>query len=138
MNAGSIGKIVYVVAADLDHGASIARLLKRAGYSAEPFIDHRQLLERYSAQPADCVISDVDAGQLGDPAFAERLRQIDPAAAIFFMTALSAARTRVNSTSQHDGIGYLEKPIDGEHLLAAVGDGTSWSKRTRFTVAGAS
>ena len=61
--------IVYVVDDDCDLGASLARLLKRSGYSAEPFVDPAQLLAAYATAPADCILIDVLMGELDGLAF---------------------------------------------------------------------
>jgi two-component system, LuxR family, response regulator FixJ len=54
--------IVYVVDDDCDLGASLARLLNRSGFAAEPFVDPAQLLAAYTAAPAACILTDVMMG----------------------------------------------------------------------------
>jgi FixJ family two-component response regulator len=122
---------VYVVDDDCDLGASLARLLRRSGYAAEPFVDPQQLLDAYAQAPADCILTDVMMGDLDGFAFADRLRQIDPAAAIVFMTAWPTVSSAVDSIRRYGGVDYLEKPIDEERLLSALAEGTGWSRRRR-------
>ena len=124
--------IVYVVDDDCDLGASLARLLKRSGFAAEPFVDPLQLLDAYAEAPADCILTDVMMGDLDGFAFADRLRQIDPAAAIVFMTAWPTVSSAVDSIRRYGGVDYLEKPIDEERLLAAISEGAAWSRRRRL------
>ena len=123
--------IVYVVDDDCDLGASLARLLNRSGYAAEPFIDPLQLLEAYAAAPADCILTDVMMGDLDGFGFADKLRVIDPATSIVFMTAWPTVSSAVDSIRRHGGVDYLEKPIDEPRLLAAIEQGVAWSRRRR-------
>lgn len=123
--------IVYVVDDDCDLAASLARLLNRSSYSADPFIDPQQLLAAYSAAPADCVLTDVMMGDLDGFAFADKLREIDPATSIIFMTAWPTVSSAVDSIRRYGGVDYLEKPIDEPRLLAAIDEGVAWSRRRR-------
>ena len=123
--------IVYVVDDDCDLGASLARLLNRSGFAAEPFVDPAQLLAAYTAAPAACILTDVMMGDLDGFAFADRLREIDPATSILFMTAWPTVSSAVDAVRRYGGLDYLEKPVDEQRLLAAVGEGVAWSRRRR-------
>jgi FixJ family two-component response regulator len=123
--------IVYVVDDDCDLGASLARLLNRSGYRAEPFADPAQLLAAYTAAPASCVLTDVMMGEIDGFAFADQLRRIDPATAIIFMTAWPKVSNAVDAVRRYGGLDYLDKPVDEQRLLAAVHEGVQWSRRRR-------
>ena len=123
--------LVYVVDDDPDLGASVARMLRRAGYRAEPFIDPQQLLSAYADAPAACIVTDIMMGELDGFAFADRLRQIDSAASIIFMTAWPTTANAVDSVRRYGGLDYLEKPLDDQRLLTAVAEGVEWSARRR-------
>lgn len=123
--------LIYVVDDDPDLGASVARMLRRAGYNAEPFIDPQQLLLAYAAAPADCIVTDIMMGELDGFAFADRLRQMDSAASIIFMTAWPTTANAVDSVRRYGGLDYLEKPLDDQRLLTAVAEGVEWSVRRR-------
>jgi FixJ family two-component response regulator len=123
--------MVYVVDDDCDLGASIARLLRRSGFEAEPFVDPEQLLAAYAEAPADCILTDIMMGDLDGFAFADRLRAIDEAAAIVFMTAWPRVSDAVDSIRRHGGVDYLEKPIDEARLLTALTEAAEWSRRRR-------
>lgn len=123
--------IVYVVDDDPDLGASVARLLVRHGYSAEPFVDPALLLEVYGQAPAHCIVTDVMMGELDGFAFAEKVRAIEPSTAIVFMTAWPTTANAVDSVRRHGGLDYLEKPIDEERLLDVVAEGVTWSQERR-------
>jgi two-component system, LuxR family, response regulator FixJ len=123
--------LIYVVDDDRDLAGSLARLLIREGFHAEPFTDPAQLLEAYGEQPAACVVTDVMMGDMDGFAFADRLRAIDQAAAIIFMTAWPTTANAVDSIRRYGGLDYLEKPIDQARLLSAVREGAEWSARRR-------
>lgn len=127
--------LLYVIDDDHDLSGSLARMLRRHGCRAEPFTDPVALLAAYDAAPASCVITDVMMGDMDGFAFADRMRAIDPAAAIIFMTAWPTTANAVDSIRHHGGLDYLEKPIDQERLLAAVREGVAWSKRRRTQIA---
>ena len=122
---------IYVVDDDRDLGASFARLLRRHGFSAEPFLDPASLLDVYVTAPAHCIVTDVMMGDLDGFAFADRIRSLDPTTAIIFMTAWPTTANAVDSVRRYGGLDYLEKPLDEERLLAAVAEGVDWSRQRR-------
>ncbi|WP_336968416.1 response regulator transcription factor [Sphingobium aromaticiconvertens] len=122
---------VYVVDDDRDLGGSVARLLIRNGYAAEPFLDPALLLDVYTQAPAHCVITDVMMGDLDGFGFADQLRVLDTGVAIIFMTAWPTTANAVDSVRHYGGLDYLEKPLDEARLLAAVAEGVAWSLERR-------
>lgn len=126
---------VYVVDDDRDLGASVARLLRRYGFTAEPFIDPAPLLAVYadavSACPAHCIVTDVMMSDIDGFALADRVRAIDPGVALIFMTAWPTTANAVDSVRRYGGLDYLEKPIDEDRLINAVKEGVAWSTRRR-------
>lgn len=123
--------LVYVVDDDRDLGNAVARLLRRNGYAAEPFLEPQLLLEAYAAEPAHCIVSDIMMGDMDGFGFADTLRAQDPGASIIFMTAWPTTANAVDAVRQYGGLDYLEKPLDEERLLNAVAEGVSWSRRQR-------
>ena len=131
MREASCPNQVYVVDDDPDLGASVARLLRRMGYSAEPFLNPRDLLASYEEGPAACVLTDVMMGDMDGFAFAEALRTLDPNVAMVFMTAWPATSKAVDAIRVYGGIDYLEKPVDHDRLGAAIAEGIKWSVARR-------
>ena len=127
--------MVYVVDDDQDLGAAVARLLRRHGHVAEPFLDPAPLLEVYEHAPAHCIVTDVMMGEIDGFDFADRVRLLDPAVAIIFMTAWPTTANAVDSVRRYGGLDYLEKPIDEDRLLAAIAEGVAWSKAQRSALA---
>ena len=122
---------VYVVDDDADLAGSLARLLQRRGFKAEPFSDPVGLLAGFEPATATCVLSDVMMGPQNGFALAEQVRGIDPAAAFIFMTAWPSSSDAVDAVRRHRGFDYLEKPIDEERLVAAVQEAILWSAARR-------
>ena len=127
--------MVYVVDDDQDLGAAVARLLRRHGHVAEPFLDPAPLLKVYERAPAHCIVTDVMMGEIDGFDFADRVRLLDPAVAIIFMTAWPTTANAVDSVRRYGGLDYLEKPIDEDRLLAAIAEGVAWSKAQRSALA---
>lgn len=125
------GALVYVVDDDADLGASVARMLRRVGYRAEPFVSATDLLASYGEAPAACIVTDIMMGTINGFAFADEVRAIDPTTAVVFVTAWPTTADAVDAIRRHDGIDYLEKPIDEDRLRQSVDDGVAWSLARR-------
>ena len=123
--------LVYVVDDDHDLGVTVARLLRRHGHVAEPFLDPAPLLAIYERAPAHCIVTDVMMNDIDGFDFADRVRILDPAVAIIFMTAWPTTANAVDSVRRYGGLDYLEKPIDEDQLLASVAEGVAWSRAQR-------
>ena len=126
---------VLVLDDDGDLGASIARLLRRTGYEAEAYADPRALLEACAEGKADCLVSDIMLGRQNGFAIAEEVRAVDPALSLVFMTAWPSTADAVDAVRAHEGIDYLEKPIDETRLLAALEEGVAATRRRRSAMA---
>lgn len=123
--------IVGVLDDDADLGATVARLLSRHGMSARSFVRPQDLLEELTVCPFSCVVSDVQMGEMDGFAFADALRERDPAVALVFMTAWPTTAHAVDAIRCYGGLDYLEKPIDEPRLISAVQEGLEWSVRER-------
>ena len=126
--------LIYVIDDDADLAGAVARLLRREGFDAEPIIDPDLLQSVYDGAPADCLVSDVMMGPVNGFDLAMKIRQTDPAVAVVFMTAWASTSDAVDAVRKHGGIDYLEKPLDGARLLAAVKEGVEWSRNRRAKV----
>lgn len=131
MSNPSLSGSICVVDDDPDLGSAVARLLNRNGYRARAFQHPADFLALLPDEPADCIITDVMMCDMDGFAFAEALRDLDPAAAIIFMTAWPTTANAVDAVRTYGGLDYLEKPIDEQRLLLAVAEGVSWSTRRR-------
>jgi len=123
--------LVYVIDDDADLAGSVARLLRREGYVAEPLIDPETLIKSYEGAAADCIVSDIMMGATNGFDLAMKIRAFDPAVAVVFMTAWASTPDAVDAVRKYGGIDYLEKPLDSQRLLAAVREGVEWSRERR-------
>lgn len=123
--------VVGVLDDDADLGATVARLLGRNGIAARAFVTPRDLLAALPAVTFDCIVSDIQMGEMDGFAFADALRARDRAVALVFMTAWPTTAHAVDAIRRHGGLDYLEKPIDEPRLIAAVQEGRIWSARER-------
>lgn len=126
---------IYVVDDDGDFGAALARLLRRNGHCVETFVDPELLLSVYAEAPASCVITDIMMPDMDGFTFAGRIKKLDPATAVIFMTAWPVTANAVDAIRCHGGVDYLEKPLDEDRLLGAVAEGVDWSRRRRSALA---
>lgn len=126
---------VAVLDDDVDLAATVARMLSRHGFSAQPFSVPAVLIEAASETAFGCVVSDIQMGETDGFAFAEAMRARDPAVAMVFMTAWPTTAHAVDAVRRHGGLDYLEKPIDAPRLINAVGEALAWSARERRILA---
>ncbi|MFV1920944.1 LuxR C-terminal-related transcriptional regulator, partial [Sphingomonas sp. MJ1 (PH-R8)] len=98
---------------------------------ARAFDDPEMLLSTYAEAPAHCIVTDIMMGDIDGFSFADRIRAMDPAIAIVFMTAWPTTANAVDSVRRYGGLDYLEKPLDEARLLAAVAEGVTWSRQQR-------
>lgn len=130
----SKSSLIYVLDDDPDLAGSLARALRRAGHAAEPFVNPEELVESYLAAPAHCILTDVLMGNMHGFDVADRIRALDPAVAIIFMTALPSTSAAVDAIRHHGGIDYLEKPIDEARLTTSIREALSWSLSRRRVI----
>lgn len=123
--------LVYVLDDDADLAGSVSRLLRRNGYSSEPFMDPGSLLEAFPGEAAHCVVSDLMMPQMSGFEFAQALKRVDNSAAFIFMTAWPSIDSAVEAIRSHGGLDYITKPLEEDRLLRAVEDGVAWSKDIR-------
>jgi two-component system CheB/CheR fusion protein len=119
---------VCIVDDDADLGASLSRLLQRHGYSAQAFTDPAAFLATHGNAEPCCIITDIMMGEISGFDLAQELRKKHSAAAIIFMTAWPRSSDAVTAIRDLGGLDYLEKPLDMERLLHAVGQGLAWSR----------
>jgi FixJ family two-component response regulator len=124
--------LVYVIDDDPDFSASLARLLRRSGYMAEPFSDPAALLGAYASAVADCVLSDVMMESIDGFSFVSRLQAIDPDIGVVMVTGWPRTSDAVDSIRKLGVIDYLEKPVVESRLLQAVKDAVEATRAKRL------
>jgi two-component system chemotaxis response regulator CheY len=107
------------------------RILEGASYRVIEAEDGLAALERYSLERPDVVLLDlVMRGMYGLDVLA-RLKEMDPAARVIVISADIQTSSR-ELVREAGAVGFLNKPVDAEQLLAAVGralagDPDAWS-----------
>ncbi|MGE4303647.1 MAG: response regulator [Novosphingobium sp.] len=76
---------VYIVDDDADLGASLARFLKRHGYSAQAFTNPTPLLATQESIGPCCIITDIMMGEISGFDFVHQLRERHSVAAIILI-----------------------------------------------------
>jgi two-component system response regulator FixJ len=123
--------LVYVIDDDPDFAASLARLLRRSGYMAEPFSDPAALLSAYSLAVADCVLSDVMMEHIDGFSFVGQLQGLDPDVGVVMITGWPRTSDAVDSVKNLGVIDYLEKPVVEKRLLQSVADAVQATRAKR-------
>jgi two-component system chemotaxis response regulator CheY len=95
------------------------RILESAGYEVDEAEDGLTALERYFVQrPAVVILDLVMKGMYGLDVLA-KMREMDPDARVIVVSAdvQTSSRELVETAG---AVGFLNKPVDAENLLAAV------------------
>jgi FixJ family two-component response regulator len=106
-----------------DDGAvrtSVSRILRLAGYDAEPFETARQLVARLpDVREPCCVVSDVRMPGMDGLVLLEELGSRTVPAAVVFLTGFTDIPTTVRAMKR-GAIDVLRKPVSSDLLLPAV------------------
>jgi two-component system chemotaxis response regulator CheY len=96
------------------------RMLEGAGYRVIEADDGLSALERYSLERPDVVLLDlVMRGMYGLDVLA-KLREMDPSARVIIISADIQTSSR-ELVREAGATGFLNKPVDAEQVLGAVG-----------------
>ena len=107
---------------DPDMRAVLEQTLKSAGHEVVLAADGRQGIERYKADPADLVVTDIYMpNQEGLETIIE-LRHQFPRAVIIAMSGRADAGTMLLIAQRLGAVASLRKPFVSEELLSAVGN----------------
>jgi FixJ family two-component response regulator len=112
---------VFVVDDDVMICRALERLLRSAGHTVEVFTSPESFLEHARVPEGSIVILDVRMPSMSGPEVMERLIARGSSSRIFFVTADDDALVR-RSVLAAGACGWFTKPLDGETLLAAVGN----------------
>lgn len=114
------GGRVHVLDDDGELGRAVGRQLEREGYRVAVHQAPGALVQAFRRGEADCLLTDMMMDGMGGFEVARRVRSIDGAVAILFMTAWPRTADAVDAIRELGGVDYLEKPIDRDRLLASV------------------
>jgi FixJ family two-component response regulator len=111
---------VFLVDDDASVRRGLERLVRAAGYAVEAFASADEFLARLPVQGVGCAILDVQMPGISGPQLHERLVQLGVGVPVLFLTAHGDVPTSV-SAIKRGALDFLMKPVDGDVLLAAVG-----------------
>jgi len=110
-----------VLVVDDDEGIryTLREILESSGFVVDEAADGEAGLERFSATPADLVITDLRMPKLDGMGLLTRLRAFSPAPRVVVITAHGSERQAVVAM-QAGACDYFRKPFEMEELLAVV------------------
>ncbi len=98
---------------------ALARLLEMTGMTVEQYDSGEEFLDAASTSPADCVVLDVQLGDLSGIAVAQRLQEIEPQFPIVFITG-SIDPVFEQQADEIAGAAFLRKPFLRDTLIEAI------------------
>jgi FixJ family two-component response regulator len=125
---------VLVVDDDGAVRASLTRLLKSAGLTVEAFESAESLLVESITAAASCIVLDVRLPGLDGPGLQDLLVARGHAVPIVFLSGYASTPLVVRAM-KHGATTFLEKPVDGDALLAAVTEAIAASEAARKAAA---
>jgi FixJ family two-component response regulator len=111
--------LVFVVDDDASVRKSLARLVKTAGYEAEPFASVRDFLARSPYEGPCCLVLDVRMPGLTGLDLQEALRAAGQRLSIVFITGYRDIPVSVRAM-KGGAVDFLTKPLDEGTLLGAI------------------
>ena len=110
---------VFIVDDDASVRGALARLVRRAGWQAEPCASAHEFIERYDPTQPGCLLLDVSMPEVDGLELQEQLRALGDPLPIVFLTghadvAMSVAAMRAGA------VNFLTKPASGKDLVDAV------------------
>ncbi|MEL7334823.1 MAG: response regulator, partial [Planctomycetota bacterium] len=116
--------------------ASVAQSLKSGGYNTRSVTDPRRVEESVAEGIFDCAIVDLRMlPELGGLEVAKKLKSIDPAIAIVFLTGTGTVSDAVEAFKL-GATDFLIKPVGHHQLLAAIAEAlekTQFSRLARIS-----
>ena len=110
---------VLVVDDDAGIRYTLREILESSGFTVEEAEDGEAALERYAAEPADLVVTDLRMPRLDGMGLLARLQAQLPVPRVVVITAHGSERQAV-AAMKAGAIDYFRKPFEMEELLAVV------------------
>ena len=126
--------MVFVVDDDASVRKSLARLIKTAGYEAEPFASVAEFLARRPYDGPCCLVLDVRMPGLTGIQLQELLAAAGRRMSIVFVSGHADVRTSVKAMKA-GAVDLLTKPVDAKDLIAAIQRAVTKDERDRATEA---
>ena len=121
---------VYVVDDDDDVRTGLCRLLRSAGWDVLDFASAPAFLEAYDPERVSCLLLDVSMPEMTGPELHETLGERGIDIPVVFLTGKGDVGTSVRALKR-GALDFLEKPVDAEVLLEAIGTAVERSREAR-------
>jgi hypothetical protein len=109
------GETVLLVEDEDAVRVAATRILAEGGYEVVPAAGAVEALEACAERPIDLVLTDMVMPGISGPVLAKRVTELQPGAAVVFMTGYSDRRDAAGQSP------VLDKPFTAEELLEAAG-----------------
>ncbi len=109
---------------------ALERLLGAAGLQVAAYASGDEFLRSGPCSSFDCVIVDVHLPRKDGLQLQKEMKQIAPFASLIFITGHGDLSVGMQAMRQ-GAIDFLEKPVDDEALLEAIGRGADLSRKLR-------
>ena len=116
---GMIEPTVHVVDDDPSARSGLTRLIRAAGWRAEPFASAADFLDSDKRDGPGCIVLDVQMPEMTGPELQEELCKSDYCMPIIFLSAHGDVPTTA-STMKRGAVDFLTKPVDRDDLQNAI------------------
>ena len=110
---------VYVIDDDADVRKGLTRLLRSAGWDVDCFAEAQDFLDTVPGEGLGCILLDVSMPRMSGPELHDELRARGCGLPVIYLTGHGTVSIGV-SAMRHGAFDFLEKPVDGNALLAVV------------------
>lgn len=123
--------VIFVV--DDDHFVleSVTMLLREYGFNIVPFDNGQEALDRFTAEPVDMLVTDINMPGMTGIELLERIRLIDRETPVLLMTAYADLDTAVRAI-QKGAFDFIIKPYRPPYLVHAVEKGLTYKRLIRI------
>jgi RNA polymerase sigma factor (sigma-70 family) len=110
---------VFIIDDDLSARRGLTRLVRAAGINTESFASAADFLASDQRGGPGCIVLDVRMPEMTGPELQEQLVKADYSMPIVFLSAHADVPIAAG-TMRKGAVDFLTKPVDAEHLLAAI------------------
>jgi FixJ family two-component response regulator len=127
--------VVAIVDDDPSVRRSLQRLIRSAGWKAEPFASAQEFLASPTTDAPSCLVLDLQLPGLSGLDLQKRLAEVGRDIPIVFLTGHGNIPTSVQAMKA-GAVEFLTKPIDEQDLFRAIQEAIERDRRTRQQHAG--
>jgi FixJ family two-component response regulator len=110
---------VYVIDDDANVRGGLTRLIRSAGWTAEPFASAREFLAQMAGDGIGCILLDVSMPDMTGPELHEQLRANGCRLPVIYLSGRGTVAIGVLAMKA-GAYDFLEKPVDDAALLSAI------------------